>query len=109
MQDEPRGIVTVVTPSMAERNRTDRSQTTESGETEPTAEGTSLRSGLWIMGAAIVLSLASTMAMVLLLTDVSVLAAFGFGVYCAFWLGGGFGTIFASAFMFGRGHEPAGG
>lgn len=40
---------------------------------------------------------------ILWLTDVSVLAAVGFGLYCAFWLGIGFGTIVASALVFGHG------
>lgn len=60
--------------------------------------------GILAMTASILVVLGATMAMALVMTDVSVLAAFGFGVYCAFWLGIGFGTILASALVFGREH-----
>lgn len=60
--------------------------------------------GFGVMAAAIVAVLGLSMAMMLFMTDVSVLAAFGFGLYCAFWLGIGFGTIFGSAAVFGRSH-----
>jgi hypothetical protein len=56
------------------------------------------------MVASIIAMLVLTMGMMLVLTDVSVLAAFGLGLYCAFWLGGGFGTIFGSASVFGGDH-----
>lgn len=56
------------------------------------------------MLVAVLVVQAGAMAMILLMTDVSLLAAFGFGAYCAFWLGGGFGTIFGSAIVFGRDH-----
>ncbi|MDH3684283.1 MAG: hypothetical protein OEV40_30545 [Acidimicrobiia bacterium] len=60
--------------------------------------------GLSVFAASIVIVLGLTMAMALALTDVSVLAAFGFALFCAFWLGIGFGTIFGSAAVFGRDH-----
>ena len=60
--------------------------------------------GMVAMTASILVVLSATMVMALVITDVSVLAAFGFGLYCAFWLGIGFGTILASALVFGREH-----
>lgn len=60
--------------------------------------------GLGVMAVAIVAVMAVTTALILVMTDVSFLAAIGFGLYCAFWLGIGFGTIFGSAAVFGRDH-----
>lgn len=58
------------------------------------------------MAAAIVAVLGLTTVMMLFMTDISVLAAFGFGLYCAFWLGIGFGIIFGSAAVFARDDAP---
>lgn len=63
-----------------------------------------LRTALLTLLVSVLAVQAATMAMILLMTDVSLLAAVGFGAYCAFWLGGGFGTIFGSAMVFGRSH-----
>jgi hypothetical protein len=60
--------------------------------------------GFGVMAAAIVAVLGLSMAMMLFMTEISVLEAFGFGLYCAFWLGIGFGIIFGSAAVFGRSH-----
>ncbi|MEM9653748.1 MAG: hypothetical protein AAGA65_16775 [Actinomycetota bacterium] len=60
--------------------------------------------GLSIFAAVCVVVLALTTSLAVVLTDIPFLAAFGFGLYCAFWLGGGFGLIAASAFLFGRDH-----
>ena len=60
--------------------------------------------GLSVMVAAVVAVLGLTTALILALTDVGVVAALGFGAYCAFWLGGGFGAIFGSAAVFGKEH-----
>lgn len=59
---------------------------------------------LMVMVAAIATVWAGTITMIMALTDVSFGPAIGFGAYCAFWLGGGFGTIFGSAAVFGRDH-----
>ena len=57
----------------------------------------------WSVFAATVVGVFLLTALsVLALTEVSVPAAVGFGLYCAFWLGIGFGTIFASALVFGH-------
>lgn len=56
------------------------------------------------MAAAIAIVLAATTTMMLVMTDVPLAAALGLGLYCAFWLGIGFGTIFGAAAAFGRDH-----
>ena len=62
------------------------------------------RVGLVVMAVSIFAVLAITTAMMLAITDVSFAAALGLGLYCAFWLGIGFGTIFGAAAAFGRDH-----
>lgn len=67
-------------------------------------EGNAAAAGWLVFAAAIVVVLGLTTAMMLVLTDVSLAAAVGIGLYCAFWLGIGFGIIFGSAVVFGRQH-----
>jgi hypothetical protein len=47
----------------------------------------------------------AVVALVMVLTEVSLVAAIGVGAYAAFWLGGGFGAIFGSAATFGQDHD----
>ncbi|MEL6982386.1 MAG: hypothetical protein AAFO29_08180 [Actinomycetota bacterium] len=46
----------------------------------------------------------ATAVLLLALTSTSMWGAIGVGAYAAFWLGGGFGTIFGSAAVFGKDH-----
>lgn len=73
-------------------------------ETVTSSGPSAMAIGLGTMAVSILAVQGLTMLMMLVLTDVSVLAAFGLGLYCAFWLGIGFGTIFGSAMVFGREH-----
>ena len=74
----------------------------------PTAAGAGrlspLALGATVMATSIVAMFLLTLAMILTLTNVSTLAGIGFAVYCASWLGPGFGAVFAGAIVFGRDH-----
>ncbi len=72
---------------------------------QPTSSGRSpARIALGVFTATLLLVFAATIVLVLALTAVPLVAAIGFAAFCAFWLGVGFGTIFASAAVFGRDH-----
>ena len=74
----------------------------------PTATGAGKLSpmtlGIAVMATSILIVFALTFAMILTLTSVGTLAAAGFAIYCASWLGPGFGAVFAGAIVFGREH-----
>lgn len=60
--------------------------------------------GALVIVLSVIVMFALTYAMLLALTEVDPLPAFGFAVYCAAWLGLGFGAVFAGAIVFGRDH-----
>ncbi|MGI9613276.1 MAG: hypothetical protein ACR2QO_10225 [Acidimicrobiales bacterium] len=74
----------------------------------PTASGAGrlspLALGATVMAISIVAMFVLSLIMILALTEVSTLAGVGFAVYCASWLGPGFGAVFAGAIVFGRDH-----
>ncbi len=67
-------------------------------------DGSATRTVLAVMAGATVGVWLLAAALITVIGDASPVAALGFGAYCAFWLGGGFGLIFGSAAAFGAEH-----
>jgi hypothetical protein len=79
-------------------DKTEADATTEARHLSPWVQG------IIVVAVCVVTMFLLTLALIVALTNVGTVPAIGFAVYCAAWLGLGFGAVFAGAIVFGRDH-----